>query len=59
MPEYAEYKKKTFRTRQEAEGWAKEQKQVLKDGEVGVAKIDIDYNASMGGTWTAKVLLPL
>lgn len=59
MPEYAEYKSKTFRTRQEAEGWAKKEKETLKQGGLGVPKISINYTAGSGGLWTAKLLLPV
>ena len=59
MAEYAEYTKKEFQTRAEAEKWAKERKEELKGAEQGVPKIDIDYNTQKGGTWTAKILYQL
>jgi hypothetical protein len=59
MPYYAQYAKQEFPTRQAAEAWAKEKKDELKKGELGVAKIDIDYDQSRGGKWIAKVLMPI
>jgi len=59
MAEFAEYTKKEFQTRQEAEKWAKERKEELKGAEQGVPKIDIDFNAGGGGTWTARILYQL
>jgi len=59
MAEYAPYKDKTFRSRKEAEGWAKEQKETLKQGGLGVPKITIEYTAGSGGLWKATLLLPI
>ena len=59
MAEYAEYTKKEFQTRREAEAWGKERKEELKGAELGVPKIDIDYNEKGGGTWIAKILYQL
>ena len=59
MTEYSEYTKRTFQTRREAETWAKERKSELKGAELGVPKIDIDYDTEKGGTWTAKILFPV
>jgi len=58
MIQYAKYLEKSFRTRQEAEVWAKKQKADLKSGELGSAKIDIDFNEK-SGEWLAKILMPV
>lgn len=55
---YAQVATRTFDERRKAEAWGKEQKLKYKQGEVGVAKIDIDFNERMGGQWIARILLP-
>ena len=58
MPQYAEQESKTFRTREEAEAWAKKRKARLKAGELGSAKIDIDFEEDRG-LWQARILIPV
>lgn len=57
--QYTEYSKKAFRSRAEAEEWAKKQKETLKQGGLGVSKINVNYKESAEGVWTAVILLPI
>ena len=58
MPQYAEFKTETFQTRQEAEVWADKTKARLKSGELGSAKIDIDF-LEQRNVWQARILIPV
>ena len=58
MPQYAEYSKETFQTREKAEAWAEKQKARLKSGELGSAKIDIDF-LEQRNVWQARILIPV
>ena len=58
MAQYGTYTKKSFRTRQEAEEWAKKQKSELKTAGQGSAKLNISYQEK-SQQWIAEILLPL
>ena len=58
MVEYAPYVKKEFPERRQAETWAKQKKEEIKQGGIGVSKIDIDFNNTTR-QWIAKILVPV
>lgn len=58
MVDYVTWRKETFQTRMEAEKWAKEQKAQYSAAEIGVPKIDIDFDTK-GQIWLAKILSPI
>lgn len=56
--QYEEYNNKEFMLRRDAEEWADEQKEKMKNAAIGVAKVNIEFN-KRGNTWIARILLPV